>query len=405
MEHHSVGSMTLKPLPLAKGTGDLDLCRRLRLLLLLGKERSVALGVVDLELEAGIANQPFLVTSGTQTTICARGSTATVATFAPRKGWIATEITTNRHRLVWWWVRIPHRPVKSWSGALGFPPVADTQTRRISSVGSPPSHCQRQPLRLAVDASSGIQHHQKKEKLGGEDPKSWAKIGINILDHKLCFKLHGVPTQPSIHHENNIYISEKIKCPFFAPLFESSLMHSDCKNKTVEIMFRDSKMQYRTPLEKTHPRYWYPGYIPYTAQFFAPAKKILTSNKEISICITSITSIPTSSSSSSSSSSWSSSSTTAAAAHTSLEPYHLANYLTISSSINNKTEPHKAVVETNPVDDAPKPALLWMISPTAGNPPTLLAKMRFSFAFTTSLDEDVTKSHPWHQMVSITVYI
>ena len=40
------------------------------------------------------------------------------------------------------------------------------------------------------------------EKLGGEDPKSWAKIGINILDHKLCFKLHGVPTQPSIHHEN-----------------------------------------------------------------------------------------------------------------------------------------------------------------------------------------------------------
>ena len=47
-----------------------------------------------------------------------------------------------------------------------------------------------------------------------------------------------------------IYISEKNKCPFFAPLFESSLMHSDCKNKTVEIMFRDSKMQYRTPLEK-----------------------------------------------------------------------------------------------------------------------------------------------------------
>ena len=45
-----------------KGTGDLDLC-----LLLLGKERSVALGVVDLELEAGIANQPFLVTSGTHT--------------------------------------------------------------------------------------------------------------------------------------------------------------------------------------------------------------------------------------------------------------------------------------------------------------------------------------------------
>ena len=153
-------------------------------------------------------------------------------------------------------------------------------------------------------------------------------------------------------------------------------------------MFRDSKMQYRTPLEK-HIRATGIPDIYRTLHSFCPCKKFLTSNKEITICITSI---PTLSSSSSSS-------TTAAAAHTSLEPHHLANYLTISSSVNNKTEPHnhKAVVETNPIDDAPKPALLWMMCPTTGNLPTLLAKMRFSFAFTTSLDEDVTKSHPWHQ--------
>ena len=149
-----------------KGTGDLDLCRRLLRLRLLGKERSVALGVVDLELEAGMANQPLLITSGTQTTEMIGGPATAIAAFTPAVCGLSTKIAPH-----WWWNGwvsenpVFHCPIVRSPGTTWPPSVEDALTRRVQAVISPPLHRQAKPLAcsgLCQDWHPNRLPHRKK---------------------------------------------------------------------------------------------------------------------------------------------------------------------------------------------------------------------------------------------------